>query len=697
MQCQVQDPGGVRAGRAAIPVQGAAKHMLRAKMKLRTAMLAAAALACASVLLVARATQGEDVKAQPRESRLRGSVVDAKGGPVEGAWVYVFGPRCGCVLYSSGTILAWSEIETAKRPVFDGWIIGERHAFARSAADGRFAVTGVPPIPDGFVSVYHPRYLPTRVGPDEWQRTGRDIDVGRIVLREGKSIEGTVSDVEGQPIAGAFVGVQKVRRHRESDWDILPWPPKREAAKDEEYALCSIRPIKLGHVRSVRTDQKGHYRLTGLEPGLYLTGAWTAEHAPSEHEIELLGPNSALRRDFTLRRGESLTVMVTYTHSREPYPGAHVEVRLSGNPLRIASGRTDAAGRCILRGLAPGEYDVTADPDSPQRGFEAEGTFETGGESRLALDPLTPMSGTVVSAEDGSPVSSFSVRLRPNRWQPWVQVAGPKVAEAEPKPEDDRVRPGIVGIEKIGNVGGRFTIENARPGRWELHVLPSGFFPRTVEIKVPPAGLKGPLRIKLKAGKGTTTGLVLDDATGEPLEGAEVHCYETFSDPCRWWNDREAQTGREGRFSVGGLLGGSCRGRSILVKKAGYVEVRTKFDGSRPFPPKLASVRLVRAERTGAITGIVLDAAGRPVEGLHLWPRRIERWGEGARHLARTNRQGRFLLEKLRPGEYRITYLRYHRDVADLVQLCAKDEVGVRPGETTEVEIRLQAGWEEKK
>ncbi|MHC4507236.1 MAG: carboxypeptidase-like regulatory domain-containing protein, partial [Planctomycetota bacterium] len=321
--------------------------MVRAKLKLRAAVLAAAALACASVLLVADWLTDERAEAGERKGSVRGSVVDAKGRPVEGAWVYAFGPRCGQVLYSSGTILAWREIETAKRPVFDDWIIGERHAFARSAADGRFAVTGVPPVPDGFVSVYHPRYLPAHVGPDEWRRTGLDIDVGRIVLREGRIITGSVSDVEGRPIAGASVGVQKVRRrresdwdvlvlpYRESDWDVLPWTPKREAAVDEEYALCSIRPIRLGHVRSVRTDRKGHYRLPGLEPGLYLMGAWTAEHAPSEHEIELLGPGSALRRDFTLRPGESLAVVVTRTHTREPYPGAHVEVRPPGNPLRV--------------------------------------------------------------------------------------------------------------------------------------------------------------------------------------------------------------------------------------------------------------------------------------------------------------------------------------------------------------------------
>jgi 5-hydroxyisourate hydrolase-like protein (transthyretin family) len=178
------------------------------------------------------------------------------------------------------------------------------------------------------------------------------------------------------------------------------------------------------------------------------------------------------------------------------------------------------------------------------------------------------------------------------------------------------------------------------------------------------------VRVELEPGRQKTRGLALDDATGGPLEGVEVHSYELFTRG--WGSSRKTLTGPDGRYALDRLLGASDS-RKVWFKKKGYVTFTLELDHAEPFPPELDTVRMVRR---GVIRGVVLDEAGAPAVGFTVHRRRAPRGGKSNPE-TKTDAEGRFAFEEVAPGSYRLTRL--------------AGEVEVRPGETTEVEISLRA------
>jgi len=308
--------------------------MLRAKLKARAAVLAAAGLASAAILVIALCLWGEET------GSVYGVVVDAKGRPVEGAWVCVHVPTSCSVGYGFGPrVLAWSEVGSARGPYKPG--TGSWYGPARSADDGGFVVRGMRTFWRGVVWVYHPSYLPRRLPSKGYQNRGPEVDLSRVVLAEGATVKGTVRDDAQRPVAGAVVGLQKVYR----DYPITFPRRKGEPAPERREEDCVLATpwwrLTPGGVRATRTDGEGRYEFRGLEADLYLMAAWTDELPPVEHVVELAEASGSLTRDFDLAPGESLTVTVTYTHTGEPYPNALVEVK---HPPPRSALKGDAGG-----------------------------------------------------------------------------------------------------------------------------------------------------------------------------------------------------------------------------------------------------------------------------------------------------------------------------------------------------------------
>jgi len=170
-----------------------------------------------------------------------------------------------------------------------------------------------------------------------------------------------------------------------------------------EYRLEPARP----QVGEGSTDADGEVRFADLESGTYtLTRRGTvveqrsAEVRPGEETVVLFDARASL---FGRLLG----------HDGQPIPGARLFLRASGG--RIYETRTDDGGALAIRGIAAGEYGVTASVKT--LGTAAIPLAETvvieGGrtdERDLRL-PAIRLTGLVVEAQSGAPFTSRRVSV----------------------------------------------------------------------------------------------------------------------------------------------------------------------------------------------------------------------------------------------------------------------------------------------
>ncbi|MHC4505072.1 MAG: sigma-70 family RNA polymerase sigma factor, partial [Planctomycetota bacterium] len=583
----------------------------------------------------------------PRSGIMRGAVFDSQGHPVAGAMVFVITPAPGGGRGLSGhrQPLAWRKVQAAT--TWPPLSVEGNMLRAKSADDGSFIVEAPKPFWQGEVWVYHPDHVPVTIPDSAWPSRGGDVNLGRVGLSAGASIQGVVTDANGRPAAGALVGAQRIVRWRPGVDLGVPQelvvqrsvPEGEPPAK--EYLLLTPRPRRPGDARARRTDADGRYHLAGLEPGLYLLAAWTEariggwpniSRSADELETEIPGPRADLRRDFDLKEGATLSLMVSYAGQATP----HVELRprrstaggweICQEPAVIAEANADAEGRCTFQGLRAGTYHVTAHVTEfklPPVGnavgvtkHSASGFFKTGEEAKIEI-PIKQsvrVAGVVTSAEDGEPVSGFRAQLRsPQDARRGTQRATGLIAVADDGTSQSvGVRgPGPDGGLDEATTGG-FAFENVQAGTWTLDITASGWFPKRMDIEVPETGQVEPVRVELVPGRAATSGLVLDNATGEPVPEAVVLCSEALvAGLSHLGSTRRTVTDARGHFTLNRLLGRSDV-RRFTFKKAVYVLVPFDRDGAAPLRPELDTVRLVRC---GSIIGRVFDAAGRPAMG----------------------------------------------------------------------------------
>ena len=239
----------------------------------------------------------------------------------------------------------------------------------------------------------------------------------------------------------------------------------------------------------------------------------------------------------------------------------------------------------------------------------------------------SPVSGTVVDAR-GRPVPSAEVELLRTREPGFL-------------PREDSSYLAATGTD------GRFTILMS-PGRFDLTVRARGFAP----LERSALEVYGDLG-RFVVERGTAVRVRVSDRDGQPVEGAEV--WIVPRDP-RDWNAYYRQgpagiSGAEGEVGLPDLPPG--RSVSLDVCRSGFlpVAVVVREVTSEPIEAVL--------ERSARISGRVTDPAGAAVEGARVvaWlsgerPDRPESVRPCYRELgsARTNGEGRFILESLPPG-----------------------------------------------
>lgn len=602
------------------------------------------------------ATEGDQPAlpaAQRRSVRatISGRVSDAEGAPIVGATV--------CAMASSALL---SERDTQ-------W-----PRCADTGADGRYRIADLFGVQHR-VSATAAGHLPadhvyTQAGARrrsvELRPGGAAEDIDVQLVRGGVEIRGLVMDLRGRPIADARVagggadsnrafvwgrtgtdgryvlwvrpGTVTVRAHAPgtttasvtgpSEGETFPLYLAPASTLRGKVLAVDGTPIEGAWVRAsatggaTRTDAAGHFTLDALAPGVYTPWAETDDwFGMAAEQVKLgLGETSRL---LVITGRPAVFVEGRIVHGGGvPCEDGTLSLRegVSGREIRDNSA---IDGMVHVRGLLPGTYAVGV----TCRGAVEEDRYPpliVGDQDVLAqawqvTDGRT-IAGSVVDAS-GDPVAGVTLAARPIDGSVSLSAA---VSDAE----------------------GRFQLRGLIAG--QVQVVPVGHGRRTmpdapVAVTVGTSDVAD-LRVVLAA-TGEVRG-TLRDPQRRPIVGAELTLRTA-------WGEQRTRSGDDGGFhftraAVGrSAIGASLGGVSLRLLAQPQVQVRVGA---------ATSVALVSAAPTGVISGVVVDATGRPLAGALVAAQAEDAAvtaGAGPPQL--TNRAGGFTLAGLAGEAYTIT------------------------------------------
>ena len=350
-----------------------------------------------------------------------------------------------------------------------------------------------------------------------------------------------------------------------------------------------------------RTDAEGRFRFEGL-----MAGTWSAEAKRGTDGAKLdqieLAPGAEREIELLLQARDRLTVIVT-TSAGEPVANAEIRIQSAGERIPGGYGRTDGSGRS--------EMDITAGPVTVKvthqklRDESREVQLEPGdNELRLELRPGAEITGTVRSY-DGARLAQATVAAE---------------TEYEFGAESHRTN-------TVSDQNGAFRVTGLEPRRYIVTARSPGYADGGPDepIEIGDDSVEG-IEIVLEPEvsiAGTVTGLSLTDLT-------QVRVYAR-----RGSRSRDATTDTEGNFSIKGVGPGTWNVRAIKGDWERTVERTVTID--RGATEVLVELPFERGLR---LSGQVVEA-GAPLIGARLF---VEEQS------TRTDQEGRFALEGLKPG-----------------------------------------------
>jgi hypothetical protein len=507
----------------------------------------------------------------------------------------------------------------------------------RTSADGTFRLDGVAPR-DGY------RLLLSRAGSSPQVLDGLDVvagratDVGRVRLFAAWSLDVTVEDAAGKPVAGA---------------EVTGVPVERPGADEERDAIAR------GLLRRAATDATGKATLADLAAGPVSLTARAPGHLDATSVVPEGRSGRPERERLVLAAAATLEGRVTVAAGTLPPVRVRATVRRTGARREAVP---EADGSFRVTDLPPLPTDVEAVLATPRGDLvlaRRDGALPGSGEA-VALDvaPLRAVRGTVDGLSEDGPRAA--VRLESPRFDarldayPWTIAA-----------EVSLVREGTRAT---------FAFANVPPGPYALRVVEgrrdSGPWP----ILVGEGDVEG---VELLLPRGAqVSGTVLDASRLSFALGARVTLVRTQADGLAPAEGVRPETVADdaGRFRFEDVSPGLWRveARDADVATAG-VEVRVP-EGGRVMVPTLV------LSRGGSVLGALRDERGRGVAGVSVEARRLPDHDRVVS--ATTDPRGAFRLAPLATGRYRLVT----RALAHAYDGIEAD-VEVVDGETTEVDF----------
>ncbi|HEX6882315.1 MAG TPA: sigma-70 family RNA polymerase sigma factor [Planctomycetota bacterium] len=425
---------------------------------------------------------------------------------------------------------------------------------------------------------------------DERDSWGPHLDPQSLdfVLPAARTVSGRVVDSAGEPLEGAWVSAR--------------------GPFHETPALAS-------------TDADGRFTLAGLltgettlragYPGLTQASVELASAASGPSGIVLaLEPGAPLAGRVLDDKGRPVPLARVWASSASTYSDADGRFELAELPASARSLWVVARGFAYLQQeLGPERTDL-----------------------ELRLAPSARLAGRVLDAASGAPIPRFTLRfLEPDdlknraRWVPWTEP----LVVADPTGEfwlEASFSPDLV------------TAIEARA---------EGYAPALV-ARVASSLDPDPGACELRLVRATrVSGVVVDAATGAPLQGARVWS-STRIMPTR--EHPHARTDPAGRFELRDLPTGPTTLHVELISHA------PATDG--PFLLAGASERRIELGHGASVVGRLLDPEDTPLAGEDVTLSRTDAQGQSFRWTTRTDGEGRFAVRNLLPGEYRLAWKR---------------------------------------
>jgi protocatechuate 3,4-dioxygenase beta subunit len=498
------------------------------------------------------------------------------------------------------------------------------------------------------------------------------------------SISGRVT-VGGAPAANALVMVAEVDPQSRTTWPIqsINGPERRAFIK-------------------VRADGDGRYHVTGLTDGAYLIRALSKAYtAPKDssffdiyRSVTLDEGESRDNVDIALVRGGVITGRVTDAEG-SPLMGAALQwqsVDENGKPRLEGNSRTfqtDDRGVYRIYGLPAGRYILSAGGEGARRirNRVSPQTFYP--------DVTDEKQAKIIEVKDGAEVTDIDIRLGAgkNTYEAVGRVVDAETGQPLPRvsiacaqaPGDEKNRT----LHSVGgdtDDEGKFRVAGLSSGRYELslqnHAGRVEHYSEKTLFEVGDSDVSG---LEVKAIRGSTvSGVVVIEGASDPSISAKLpqmgvtvsitRRRESVGDSL----DRGpssfnyAKIASDGGFRLTGLtpgvatfqISGAQESRvSIKRVERDGVEIRSALEIGRG--EHVAGVRVVMIQANGTIRGQVEIAGGELPEGGKLYisaaPIEMTTRNEGipAFHgnvggFAEADEKGRFVIERLVPGEYEL-------------------------------------------
>lgn len=483
-------------------------------------------------------------------------------------------------------------------------------------ARGRFYLGSIPSDARYLVRVEHPdfasRFVP-KISFESGQRRRLDIE-----MKAGLTLRGTVTAVDGRPLAGAVIQV----------------------ADQTMRVMDQMQGVE----RQGTTDSEGNFIIRNLTPGYKRVHALMKGFATQSKTNVYLVRGDADPLKFVLGPGVSLAGRVVFDADDSPAAGVYVTAfglqRDGGGPFSYPPVITDEQGRFLYEGLAKGDYRLTvAKPGTLAPGGRT--TARTGGEEVvIRVKRLPRLRGAVVDPS-GNPVSRFSI----------VAVSRDSLMFASKRL-----------MRHFTSEDGSFEYPCEIRGAkvWLFAEAPGFAGGRVGPLSTQGAEMIDGLRIQLSRGAEVTGRVV--DASGKPVGNASVRLLGVGggSNPLAGFFvgslrglDRSARTDTAGVYRIENVPSGDYR---LGISAGGFAssESQRSFQVRNDEPVHLPDEKLLRG---ATLEGIVVNKDGQPTSGVTV---KLSLKGTpilASAYTTRTDGAGRYRIEHIRAGIYRVELL----------------------------------------
>jgi protocatechuate 3,4-dioxygenase beta subunit len=516
------------------------------------------------------------------------------------------------------------------------------------------------------------------------------------------SIGGRVT-VGGSPAANALVMVAEVDPRSRTTWPASP--------NNESQQRAFIK---------VRTDGDGRYQVAGLTGGAYMIRALSKAYTVSKNSsdsgafrsVTLDDGESRDGVDIALVRGGVITGRVMDAEDR-PLIGARLQPLFldeKGNP-RVQGGYqpgwyTDDRGVYRIYGLPAGRYILSAAI------YEGRGSATHRLPQTFYPGATDQKQAKIIEVKESAEVADIDIRF--GAAKNTYEATG-RVIDAE----TGRPLPGVwvacMEAPGNGNGGGRsgsgaqtddegeFSLFGLSSGRYELWLesqqMNGEHYSEKTLFEVDDSDVKG---LEVKAIRGSTvSGVVVIEGAGDPSIRSKLSQIVVMVDITRRRESvegggaydsagsRRAKVAGNGGFQLTGVTPGmatfsiwSSQENAFLIKRIERdgAEIKNAFEIGRG--EQVTGLRIVAVQSNGTIRGQVEIAGGKLPEGweLSVWAAPTEMaprndfapaFYSNINGYAAPDEKGRFVIEKLAPGEY---------------ELRLNVMVRARPGESRAVE-----------